>query len=144
MPQDTRGRLLGRRREQETLDTLLHDVREGHSRALVLRGEPGIGKTALLDYLAARAAPLRVVRAAGVEAESEFAYSAVQSLCAPLLSGLDRLPPVQQEALRVALGMSAGNPPRCSWSGWPCSACSRKRRPSLRWCAWSTTPSGSI
>src|SRR6185312_14648431 len=111
MPQDTRGRLLGRRREQETLDTLLRDVREGHSRTLVLRGEPGIGKTELLDYLAARAAPLRVVRAAGVEAESEFAYSAVQSLCAPLLSGLDRLPPVQQEALRVALGMSAGNPP---------------------------------
>lgn len=111
MPQDTRGRLLGRRREQETLDALLRDVREGRSRALVLRGEPGIGKTALLDHLARRAAPLRVVRAAGVEAESDFAYSAVHSLCAPLLPGLDRLPPVQQEALRVALGLSAGNPP---------------------------------
>ncbi|MEY9928019.1 DNA-binding CsgD family transcriptional regulator [Catenulispora sp. GP43] len=112
--QAAKDQLLGRSREREELDRLLREVRQGRSRVLVLRGEAGIGKSALLDYLAAQATQagqMQVVRAAGVEAESDFAYSALQSLCAPLLSHVDRLPPVQQEALRVAFGLSAGNPP---------------------------------
>ncbi|MGK5639892.1 ATP-binding protein [Streptomyces sp. URMC 126] len=111
MPHHAEHRLLGRTRELEVLDRLLRDVRDGRSRVLVLRGEAGVGKSALLDRLAERAAPWRTVYAAGVEAESEFAYSALQRLCAPLLSLLDRLPPVQRDALRVAFGLSAGQPP---------------------------------
>ncbi|MDR3033300.1 MAG: AAA family ATPase, partial [Kitasatospora sp.] len=109
--------LLGRERESAVLDGLLRDVRDGRSGVLVLRGEAGAGKSALLDGLAGRAGRLRVVRAAGVEAESEFAYSALQQLCAPLLDGPDGparpggLPPVQREALRVAFGLSAGAAP---------------------------------
>ncbi len=111
MPHHATRRLLGRTRELEALDQLLRDVRDGRSRVLVLRGDAGAGKSALLAHLAERAAPLQTVHAAGVEAESDFAYSALQRLCAPLLSHLDRLPPVQQDALRVAFGLSAGNPP---------------------------------
>ncbi|MEU6238388.1 ATP-binding protein, partial [Kitasatospora sp. NPDC047058] len=111
LPQHANRRLLGRNRESAALDRLLREVRDGRSRVLVLRGEAGVGKSALLDHLAEQAAPLQTVRAAGVEAESDFAYSALQRLCAPLLSHLDRLPPVQQDALRVAFGLSAGNPP---------------------------------
>ncbi|MFI9201956.1 AAA family ATPase [Streptomyces sp. NPDC053048] len=111
MPHHAKRQLLGRERELEALDRLLRDVRDGRSRVLVLRGEAGVGKSALLDHLAEQAAPLRTVYAAGVEAESDFAYSALQRLCAPLLPHLDRLPSVQQDALRVAFGLSAGNPP---------------------------------
>ncbi|MFE4520504.1 AAA family ATPase, partial [Kitasatospora sp. NPDC056783] len=111
MPQPTNHQLLGRARELEVLDRLLHEVRSGRSRALVLRGEAGVGKSALLDHLAGRAEQWQTIRAAGVEAESEFAYSALQQLCAPLLPRLDRLPEVQRDALRVAFGLSAGNPP---------------------------------
>ncbi|BAL87536.1 putative LuxR-family transcriptional regulator [Actinoplanes missouriensis 431] len=103
--------LRGRRRERETLDRLLRDVRAGHSRVLVLRGEAGAGKTALLDYLAGRPSAGRVVRAAGVEPETELAYSALQQLCAPLLEHLDRLPEPQRAALATAFGLSAGQPP---------------------------------
>jgi len=160
MSQDTRYQLLGRNRELETLERLLRDVREGHSRVLVLRGEAGIGKSALLDQVAAlasgqagsasgqagqagsasgqarqarsasgqagqagqaghssqpgrggHAGQMHLVRTAGVEAESDFAYSALQQLCAPLLPHLDQLPAVQQDALRVAFGLSSGNTP---------------------------------
>ncbi|MFD7731034.1 ATP-binding protein [Kitasatospora phosalacinea] len=103
--------LVGRERESEVLAGLLREVRDGRSRVLVLRGEAGVGKSALLDRLAEQAARMQVVRAAGVEAESEFAYSALQRLCAPLLPQLDRLPEVQQDALRVAFGLSAGKAP---------------------------------
>ncbi|AUG81492.1 LuxR family transcriptional regulator [Kitasatospora sp. MMS16-BH015] len=106
-----RPQLLGRAAELAELDGLLRELREGRSRVLVLRGEAGVGKSVLLDLLAERAAPWQTVRAAGVEDEAEFAYAALQRLCAPLLPGLDRLPPVQQEALRVAFGLSAGPPP---------------------------------
>ncbi|MEW1910442.1 AAA family ATPase [Kitasatospora sp. NPDC085895] len=111
MGQDTKHRLLGRHRELETLDRLLREVRDGRSRVLVLRGEAGIGKSALLDYTAAQAARMQTVRTDGIEAESEFAYSGLQRLCAPLLSHLDTLPQVQQDALRVAFGLSAGAAP---------------------------------
>ncbi|XVU20797.1 helix-turn-helix transcriptional regulator [Actinoplanes sp. CA-054009] len=105
-------RLQGRRRERETFDRLLRDIEAGSSRALVLRGEAGVGKTALLDYLAEHAGTaVRTTRAAGVELESEIAYSALQQLCAPLLGSLDRLPEHQREAITTAFGLSAGSPP---------------------------------
>jgi DNA-binding CsgD family transcriptional regulator len=104
-------KLRGRLREQETLDQLLRDVRGGQSRVLVLRGEAGSGKTVLLDHLATRAASAQVLRASGVESESEIAYSALQQLCAPLLDHLDRLPEPQRAALATAFGLSAGAPP---------------------------------
>ncbi|RKT19086.1 AAA ATPase-like protein [Streptomyces sp. 1114.5] len=100
--------LRGRAREQEVLDRLLLDLRRGHSRVLVLRGESGIGKTALLTYLAGRAPAGRVVRTVGVETEFEIAYSALQQMCAPLLSQLDRLPAAQRAALATALGLELG------------------------------------
>ncbi|MFJ5921159.1 AAA family ATPase [Kitasatospora sp. NPDC092948] len=111
MVDQAKRQLLGRERESELLDDLLREVRDGRSRVLVLRGEAGVGKSALLDRLAERAGRSQVVRAAGVEAEAEFAYAALQRLCAPLLAGLEGLPPVQRDALRVAFGLSAGNPP---------------------------------
>ncbi|MFE3001444.1 AAA family ATPase [Nocardia sp. NPDC059246] len=103
--------LVGRYRELEALDRLLREVRDGRSGVLVLRGEAGVGKSALLDQLAEQVTGMRIVRTVGVEAESDFAYSALQRLCAPLLSQLDRLPQVQQDALRVAFGLCAGHPP---------------------------------
>ncbi|MEU4428331.1 BREX system ATP-binding domain-containing protein, partial [Actinoplanes sp. NPDC024001] len=103
--------LRGRRREREALDRLLREVRDGHSRVLVLRGEAGTGKTVLLDYTAEHAPAGRVIRVAGVEPETELAYSALQQLCAPLLEHLDRLPEPQREALSTAFGLSAGRPP---------------------------------
>ncbi|GAA2419340.1 LuxR family transcriptional regulator [Nonomuraea africana] len=103
--------LRGRAREQEVLDRLLRDVHGGHSRALVLRGEYGIGKTALLTYLAGQAPVGRVVRTAGVETESEIPYAALQQVCAPLLDHLDRLPEAQRGALTTAFGLSRGKPP---------------------------------
>ncbi|MGW4774530.1 AAA family ATPase [Nocardia sp. NPDC004278] len=111
MLRDAKHQLIGRYRELDALDRLLHEVSDGRSGVLVLRGEAGVGKSALLDHLAAQATQMQTVRTVGVEAESDFAYSALQRLCAPLLSHLERLPPVQQDALRVAFGLSAGNPP---------------------------------
>lgn len=102
--------LMGRRAEQEALDRLIRAVRAGESRVLVLRGEAGSGKTALLDYVADRAGG-RVIRAAGVEPESEIAYAGLQQVCAPLLDRLDRLAEPQRQALSTAFGLSAGDPP---------------------------------
>jgi DNA-binding CsgD family transcriptional regulator len=102
---------LNRNREREHLDTLLADVRAGHSAALVLRGEAGVGKTALLRYAARQASGFRTAQIAGVEAEMELAFAGMHLLCAPMLDRLDTLPAPQQEALRVALGVATGNPP---------------------------------
>src|ERR1700685_163539 len=86
----------------------------GGSRVLVVRGEPGVGKSALLDYLAGRAAGCRVVRAVGVESEMELAFAGLHQLLASMLDRLDRLPGPQREALRTAFGLSAGpGPDRC-------------------------------
>ncbi|GAA3232941.1 LuxR family transcriptional regulator [Dactylosporangium siamense] len=106
-----RPELRGRRREREALDRLLRDVRAGHSRVLVLRGEAGIGKSALLEHLTGASSTVRVARAAGVEPETEIAYSALQQLCAPLLGHLGALPEPQRAALATGLGLSAGDPP---------------------------------
>jgi pimeloyl-ACP methyl ester carboxylesterase len=103
--------LRGRRRECDLLDRLLDAVRGGESQALVVRGEPGAGKTALLDYLAQQASGCRVVRVAGVEAEMELAFAGVHHLCAPMLDRLQRLPGAQREALRTAFGLGSGSAP---------------------------------
>ncbi|HEX5409195.1 MAG TPA: LuxR family transcriptional regulator [Gemmatimonadaceae bacterium] len=100
--------LRGRCHECESLHRLLADVREGHSRVLVLRGESGVGKTALLECLVADASGCRIARAAGVESEMELAFAGVHQLCAPLLGHLDLLPAPQRDALRTAFGLSAG------------------------------------
>ena len=105
--------LTGRSSECAALDRLIEAVRSGESRALVVRGDPGVGKTALLDYLAARAAAAgcRVARAAGVETEMTLAFAGLHQLCAPMLDDLPHLPPPQRDALRTAFGISAGPPP---------------------------------
>ena len=84
--------LRGRGQQCGALDGLLVDVRAGRSRVLVVRGEPGIGKTALLDYAIQSASGFRVARAAGVESEMELAFAALHQLCAPMLDRLERLP----------------------------------------------------
>src|ERR1700748_2404496 len=81
----------GRRVEREALDRLLDAVRGGQSRVLVVSGEPGVGKTALLESAIGSASGFRVVRAVGVESEMELAFGALQQLCAPLMDRLDRL-----------------------------------------------------
>ncbi|MDT5202271.1 MAG: hypothetical protein QOH34_3793, partial [Mycobacterium sp.] len=103
--------LWGRLHECEVLDRLLDAVRGGESGALVVRGEPGVGKSALLDYAAARASGCRVARTAGVQSEMELAFSGLNQLCAPMLDRLDRLPQPQRDALRTAFGFARGAPP---------------------------------
>jgi DNA-binding CsgD family transcriptional regulator len=108
---DSETQLRGRRAECERLDRLLADARAGTSGALVVRGEAGVGKTALLDYVLAHAAGCRVVRASGVESEMELAYAGLHQLCAPFLDRIERLPAPQGEALRTAFGLRTGAPP---------------------------------
>ncbi len=103
--------LLGRQTEREALDRLLDAVRSGESRALVLRGEAGIGKSALLAHVAERAADCHVARIAGVQSETGLAFAALQQLCAPMLDRLDALPGPQRDALGTAFGLRAGPPP---------------------------------
>src|SRR3954451_12968590 len=103
--------LHGRRDEREGLGRLLEAVRGGQSRVLVMTGEPGVGKTALLESAIGSASGVRVMRAGGVESEMELAFAALQQLCAPMLDRLDRLPAPQQDALRVAFGLRAGDVP---------------------------------
>ena len=101
--------LHGRRVERGALERLLGAVRGGQGRVLVVCGEPGVGKTALLEAVIGSASGFRVMRAAGVESEMELAFAALQQLCAPMLDRLDRLPAPQQDALSVAFGLRAGN-----------------------------------
>ena len=104
-------RLRGRRRECEVMDALLATVRTGESRVLVLRGEAGTGKTALLDHLAGSATGFRVARAVGVESEMELAYAALHQLCAPFAERIERLPGPQHDALSTAFGLRSGDAP---------------------------------
>ena len=104
-------RLRGRRRECEALDRLLAEVQAGHSGTLVLRGEAGIGKTALLGYLLERARGCHVIRATGVESEAELAFAGLYQLCAPFLDRLERLPGPQRDALSTAFSLQGGDPP---------------------------------
>jgi AAA ATPase domain len=107
----SRERLLDRDREREVLDRLVAETRAGQGRVLVLRGEAGIGKTALLGYLSAAAEGCRIARIAGVESEMELAFAGLHALCAPLLGRLGHLPVPQRDALNTAFGMSGGPPP---------------------------------
>jgi DNA-binding CsgD family transcriptional regulator len=103
--------LYGRTRECASLDGLIADIRQGESRSLVLHGEAGIGKTALLDYLIESASDLTVAQATGVESEMELAYSGLHQLCAPLLDRLELLPVPQRDAIQVVFGFNPGPPP---------------------------------
>ena len=105
------AQLLGRQRECEVLERLLDAARGGHGGVLVVHGEPGVGKTALLEYAVQAAREFRVARTAGVEGEMELAYAALQQLCSPILELTERLPHPQRDALAVAFGHSAGPAP---------------------------------
>jgi AMP-binding enzyme/AMP-binding enzyme C-terminal domain/AAA ATPase domain len=110
-PKGRRVMLWGRRQQCRVLDGLLADVRAGRSRALVVRGEPGIGKTALLGYAAGIAPDFRVVRAGGVESEMELPFAALHQLCGRMLGRLGALPGLQRDALGVAFGLRPGSAP---------------------------------
>ncbi|GAA1377293.1 ATP-binding protein [Catellatospora chokoriensis] len=103
--------LYGRRAECDMLDRLLEDVQAGRHAVLVLRGEPGEGKTALLDYMADKAANSRVIRISGVQPEMELAYAGLHQLCMSMLDHIDDLPPPQRDALRSAFGLAEGAAP---------------------------------
>jgi hypothetical protein len=103
--------LYGRTRECALLDGLIGDIRRSTSRSLVLRGEAGIGKTALLRHLIEAASGLTVLRAVGVESEMELASASLHQLCRPLLDRLERIPAPQRQALEIVFGLSAGAAP---------------------------------
>jgi hypothetical protein len=103
--------MFGRQSELAVLDGLVAGARAGQSQVLVLRGEAGIGKTALLEYLETRAVGCHIVRLAGVEAEMELAYAGLHQLCAPFLDRLNRLPDPQRGALGTAFGLTSGEAP---------------------------------
>ena len=103
--------LRGRTAECALLDALIGDVRRGESRSLVLRGEAGIGKTALLEYMVASAPGLMVLRAVGVESEMELAFASLHQLCGPLLDRLPALPAPQRQAMETVFGLDAGGAP---------------------------------
>ena len=112
MPFERRRSLLrGRRGEQEALQGLIAEVRSGRSQVLVLRGEAGIGKSALLEYLVELADGFSVLRAAGVQAEMELPFAGLQQLFGSMLGPLERLPDVQREAIEVAFAVRHGPPP---------------------------------
>jgi DNA-binding CsgD family transcriptional regulator/tetratricopeptide (TPR) repeat protein len=105
------GLLRGRRQECEALDRLLAGVRAAESQVLVLRGEAGMGKSALLDYLQDNAEGCRVARAAGVESEMELAFAGLHQLCGPMLGSLAHLPEPQRAAIDTAFGLGTGDVP---------------------------------
>ena len=100
--------LLGRQREREVIERLLAAARAGHGEVLVVHGEPGVGKTALLECAVEAAQGFRIARALGIEGEMELPFAALQHLCAPFLELMDRLPEPQRDAFAVAFGLSAG------------------------------------
>jgi hypothetical protein len=103
--------LRGRRDDCTALEGLLQRTRGGQSSVLVLRGEAGIGKTALLEFVATQATRCRVERAVGVQAAMELAFAGAHHLCAPMLDGIRTLPTPQRDALAVAFGLQEGSPP---------------------------------
>src|SRR4051795_12964833 len=103
--------LHGRQEECAVLDGLLERARAGQSGVLLVRGEAGVGKTALLGYAVGSASDFRVLRTAGVESEMELAFAALHQLCAPLLDWLERLPGPQRDALRTTFALSEGAAP---------------------------------
>src|ERR1700751_4385449 len=108
---DRATELTDRHSEREVLDSVIRTVQAGESRTLVVRGDPGVVKSCLLDSLADPAAGGRVARAAGVQSEMELAFAGLHQLCAPMLARLEALPTPQREALATAFGLSAGPAP---------------------------------
>jgi DNA-binding CsgD family transcriptional regulator len=135
--------LVGRREEQDRIAALLAGARSGQSGVLVIRGEAGIGKTALLSHMAAAASDFRVLHVCGSELEMEFPYAGVQQLCGPLLAFVAQLPEPQQRALEVSLGLKDGDLPTGCWSVWPFSRCSVRPATTGQRCASSMMRSGS-
>ena len=105
------AQLLGRQREREVLGGLLNAARGGDGAALVVHGEPGVGKTALLDWTVEEGRQLRVLRTVGVEGEMGLPFAALQQLCSPILDQAEGLPDPQRDALSVAFGLSDGQAP---------------------------------
>jgi len=105
--------LMDRVSERQVLEDLISAVRAGQSRVLIVRGDPGVGKTVLLDHLAARAstAGCRLARAVGVQSEMELAFAGLHQLCAPMLTHAEGLPAPQRAGLRTAFGLDDGAPP---------------------------------
>ena len=103
--------MLGRQREREVLGRLLNAARGGDGGVLAVHGEPGVGKTALLEWTVEEGRQLRVLRTVGVEGEMELPFAALQQLCSPILDRSERLPDPQRDALGVAFGLSAGQAP---------------------------------
>ena len=102
--------LIGREKECAWLDGLLASARKGRSATLVIRGEAGIGKTALIDYAVGAAGDFLIVRFTGVESERELGFAALHRLLTPILHQIERLPAPQRDALNSALGLAAGPP----------------------------------
>src|SRR5690242_1149177 len=105
------AQLFGRQREREVVERVLENAREGQGGVLAVYGEPGVGKTALLDSAIEAATGFQVVRAVGVEGEMELPFAALQQLCSPSVDLLDRLPEPQRDAFEIALGLSKGRAP---------------------------------
>jgi len=103
--------LTDRRTERDTLERLVGTVRAGESAALVVRGDPGVGKTALLEYLIERASGCRIARVAGTESETGLAFAGLHQLCAPFLDRIERLPGPQRDVLRMAFSLQRGDTP---------------------------------
>ena len=105
------GQLLGRQREREVLGRLLGAARSGNGGVLVVHGEPGVGKSALLEWTVAEGRQFRVLRTLAVEGEMELPFAALEQLCSPILDRSEQLPDPQRDALHVAFGLSAGHAP---------------------------------
>jgi hypothetical protein len=103
--------LIGRQGEGRLLGDLIDAVRGGQGRALVVRGDPGVGKTALVDHAVALAAGFEVTRATPAESEARFPFAVLHQLCAPLLGHMDGLPGPQRSALATAFGLIEGTAP---------------------------------
>jgi DNA-binding CsgD family transcriptional regulator len=110
-PSTTVGQLWGRQIECGALDSLVANVLAGQSGVLVIRGEEGVGKTALLEHLVQHASGCRITRATSAQSETELAYAGLHQLCAPLLDDLERVPTPQRHALRTAVGLNGGPTP---------------------------------
>ena len=136
-------RLRGRDSERETLGDLISTVRSGTSQVLVLRGEAGVGKTALLEYVAELASGCRCVHVAGIQSDMELPFAGLQQLCAPLLDHLDELPEPQREALNVAFGRGVGETPDRFLVGLAVLSLMAAAATKNLSCVLSTTRSGS-
>jgi hypothetical protein len=135
--------LLDRGAERTTIDKVLDAVRGRFSGVLVLRGDPGVGKTTLACYASEAASGFHVSPITGVESEINLEYGAVHQLLVPFLPLIGDLPGPQRHAIGVAFGLEAGPPPN-SFLVAPASRCSRARLLTSRYCAWSMTCTGSM